>query len=191
MALEDIKKAIDEQTQTEIAQIDQEGNKKVAEVQAAWNKKIADKRQAIIASAQRKANQKIQQTEFKMQSQNQTEVLNQKKQILERVYKNALQKLTSLDDNQYVELVANLIAKIPETEGSLISVKDKEALLKKALKKSGKKFDILDETIGGHGGFIFRSEKVEIDQTFATLVENSKEDTLLEVSSKLFNREQE
>lgn len=191
MALEDIKKAIDEQAQAEIAGIEKDGNQKVAEVQAIWSKKVSDKKQSIIATAQRKANQKIQQTEFKMQSQTQTEILNQKKQILDKVYKSALQRLTSLDDGQYVELVATLIEKIPETEGSLISVKDKETLLKKAANKSKKKFDVLNETVGGHGGFIFHSKQVEIDQTFATLVENAKEDTLLDVSKKLFSQEQE
>lgn len=188
MALEDIKKAIDNQAQTEIDEIEKQGNQKVAEVQAIWRKKVTDKKQSIIASAQRKTNQKIQQIEFKMQSQNQAEILNQKKQILDKVYKNALQKLTILDDGQYIELVANLIEKIPETEGSLISVKDKEALLKKATAKSKKKFDILSETVGGHGGFIFHSNQVEIDQTFATLVENAKEDTMLDVSKKLFSQ---
>lgn len=191
MALDDIKKAILAEAETEVKKIETEGEKKVAEINGVWSKKIEAKKQEIIASGQRKANQKVQQTQFKLQSQAQAEILNQKQKNINKVYKLALQKLGELDDDKYIELLAELIIKLPEGEGELISVIEKESLLKKALKQSGKKYSIFSETISGNGGFIFKSKDVEIDNTFATLINNSKEQTSLSVSNKLFNAQSE
>jgi len=197
MALDDIKKAILAEAEKEVKKIEAGGEKKVAVVRDEWSKKIEIRKQEIIASGQRKANQKVQQTQFKVQAQAQTEILNQKQRIIDQVYKLALQKLGELDDDKYTELLAGLINQLPESKGELISVTGKESQLKKALRKSGKKYDIAKETVAGNGlpaealakagGFIFKSKEVEIDNTFTTLVKNAKEETILEVSNLLFN----
>jgi len=187
MALDDIKKAILAEAEKEVKIIETEGEKKIADVNDVWTKKIEEKKQEIVASGQRKANQKVQQTQFKLQSNAQAEVLNQKQRVINKVYKLALQKLGELDDQGYVDLLSGLIAKLPEDEGELISVMEKESLLKKALQKSEKEYTVATETTTGNGGFVFKSEKVEIDNTFATLINNSKEQTSLLVSDKLFS----
>ncbi|MAF13405.1 MAG: hypothetical protein CMI53_00725 [Parcubacteria group bacterium] len=191
MALDDIKKAILAEADTVVEKAKTEGNQKIAKVQADWSKKIDNKKQTILASAQRKANQKVQQTQFKIQAQVQTEVLNQKQILIDKVYQLALQKLNNLDNDKYVELMEKLINKLPADEGELISVKDKESLLAKASHKSNKKFTVSKETVSGSGGFIFRSKDLEINDTFATLVNNSKDETILSVSNLLFNENRE
>ncbi len=188
MALDDIKKAILAEAEKEAEKIRAESENKIAAVKKEWQEKVEQKKQEIIASAQRKANQKVQQTQFKLQAQAQTEILNQKQGIIDKVYKSALKKLTELDDDQYVELMIKLIDSLPETAGELISVKEKEGLLKKALKKNGKKYDLAQEVIGGQGGFIFKSKEIEIDNTFASLINNTKDQTILPVSNLLFNQ---
>jgi len=191
MALDDIKKSILAEADAEVRKIEEEGNKKIAEINNEWAKKIEDKKQEIIASGQRKANQKVQQTQFKLQAQAQTEILTQKQKVIDKVYKLALQKLGELDDAEYVELMTKLIGQLPSGDGELTSVKEKENLLKKALRQSGKKYDLAKEEINGIGGFVFKSEEVEIDNTFATLVNNAKEQTSLSVSNKLFRNQTE
>ena len=81
MALNDIKKAILVEAEAEVKKIEEQGEKKVAEVNAEWAKKSEARKQEVIASGQRKANQKVQQTQFKLQAQAQTEILNQKQRI--------------------------------------------------------------------------------------------------------------
>jgi len=191
MALDDIKKAILAEAEKEAKKIEQEGEQKIGLVNNDWLKKIEARKKDLIASSQRKANQKVQQTQFKLQAQAQTEILDQKQKDIDKVYKITLDKLAEIDDDQYVELMEKLIKQLPAGEGSLISVNDKDSLLKKALRQSSQKYDVLTETTSGNGGFIFRSKEVEIDNTFATLVRNAKEQTILEVSSLLFNQEQE
>ena len=188
MSLDDIKKAILAEAEKEAEKIRVENENKIAAVKKEWQEKIDERKQEIIASAQRKANQKVQQTQFKLQAQAQTEILNQKQRLIDKVYKSALKKLTELSDDEYVELMTKLIDQLPKTDGKLISVKDKEGLLKKALKKSDKKYDLASEVIGGHGGFIFKSKEIEIDSTFASLVNNAEDQTILPVSNLLFNQ---
>jgi len=201
MALDDIKKAILAEAEKEAGVIEAEGKARIKNIQAEWAEKIEIKKQEIIASAQRKADQKIQQTQFKFSAQAQTEILSQKQKNIDKVYKTALQKLGELDDGGYVELMARLIGLLPKTDGEIFSVKDKEELLKKALRQSGRKYDLAKETVNGTGlpagalakagGFIFKSKEVEINDTFAALVNNAKEQTILLVSNKLFNTQPE
>lgn len=189
MALDDIKKAILTEAQNTADQHKRNAQQKIEAIQKEWGKKIDERKQEIIATTRRKANQKIQQTQFKIQAQAQSQILDQKQQMISKVYKLALDKLAELDDAKYVELMEKLISDLPQGDGSLISVKGKEDLLKKALKKTGRKYEILSETINGKGGFIFKSKQIEANQTFNALVNNAKEQTFLAVTDKLFGNQ--
>lgn len=186
MALEDIKKTIIFEAEAEAKKIEAEGEIKAAEINNDWKKKIDEKKLEIIASAKRKAGQKIQQTQFKLQSKGQAEILGRKQEIIERAYKNALKKMADFKDDEYVKLMEKLINNLPEIEGDLFSVKEKENLLKKALKNSGKKYGIGKKSVSGVGGFVFNSSQMEINNTFSALINNSKEQTILEVAGLLF-----
>lgn len=186
MPLADINKAIVKQAQKEIMAIKAEGEKRLEEIKAKWAKKITDRQAEIVDEAKRKANQKIQQMQFKLQSQFQLEVLKAKNDIINQAYEKAQKKLIGLSEKDYEELMLKLINQINLSEGELISVVGKEKSLKKALEKSGKKFKISDKTIEGDGGFIFQSNKLEINNTFSNLIANSKEQTILEVTKILF-----
>jgi vacuolar-type H+-ATPase subunit E/Vma4 len=187
MSLDDIKKSILTDASAQAEKIEAEGKIKISEIKKIWQLKLDEKKQEIIDSAQRKANQKVQQTQFKLQSQAQSEVLEQKQRIIDKVYKTALQKLAAFDGEKYIGLASKLIESLPEGEGELFSTKEKDELLKKALKRSGKKLKISPEPISGTGGFIFQSEQIEINNTFLELINNSKEQTILEVTRLLFS----
>jgi len=187
MSLDDIKKSILAEAKTEAKKIEAEGDAKIAELKKSWQTKTEEKKQEIIASAQRKTNQKIQQTQFKLQSQTQSEILQQKQRIIDKVYKTALQKLADFEGEKYVSLMEKLIADLPASQGELSSTKEKESLLKKALKNTGQKYEIAKDTITGTGGFIFQSDRIEINDTFSALIHNSKEQTILRVTNLLFS----
>ncbi|MEA3398544.1 MAG: V-type ATP synthase subunit E family protein [Patescibacteria group bacterium] len=191
MALDDIKKTILDQARKEADEIIRQGEKKADEIKAEWDKKVENRKEEIVASAQRKTNQKIQQTQFKIQAQSQTEILNYKQKIIDQVYQIALKELANLGDKDYIELMEKLIKQLPSGGGEILSVGNKEKLVKKALDKSGKKYDFSEKIAKGKGGFIFRSKKLEIDNTFATLVDHAKSQTILEVTGLLFGQKEE
>lgn len=190
MSVEDIKKSIQNEAEAKIQAILSDGQKKISEINSSWNKKLDEKRKTIVASAQKKANQKIQQTEFNLDSQIKTEISRKKQSIIDQVYKLAFKKLSELDDASYVELMEKLIGALPEEKGEVESVKSKEDLLKKALKNAKADINLSDKTINGGGGFIYRSKAVDIDCTFATLTQNANDQTILTVTAKLFGEKQ-
>ncbi len=186
MAIEDIKKTILAEAKRQIEQIEKEDQLKIQGAQSEWQKKVTAKKTEIIALAQRKAEQKIQQASFQFKIQSQTEVLKKKQKILDKVYQKVEEKLKELDETAYIELMKKLIEQLPDTEGKLVSSPEKQDLLKKALRKTNKKYGVAAETITGAGGFIFHSKEIDIDNTFAALVSQAKEQTLLDVTKILF-----
>lgn len=189
MAFSDIKKAILEDAKKVAEEHKEEGRKEADRVARQWRDKAEEKKREIIAAAKRKAEQKVLQEQFKVQNETQSRVLEKKQEAVDRVYEAALDKLASLDDSQYVDLMEGLMRGLPEEDGELVSAKGKEELLKKALDKSGKGYRLSQEKTDSRGGFIFRSERMEIDQSFEALIEASKKETLLSVTDKLFGNQ--
>ncbi len=186
MPLADINKAIMAEAEEQIRAIKAEGEKKLEALKAEWTEKIAKRKTEIIAGAQRKANQKIQQMQFKLQAQFQAETLKAKNEIINKAYEQAKKTLGELSEKEYEDFMVKLIKKINVTEGELISVQGKEKILRKALQKSEKKFTISEKTTKDIGGFIFQSNKLEIDNTFSRLISDLREQTVLEVTKILF-----
>ena len=187
MALEDIKKAVLAEAKSEADKIRSEGKVQVDELKKNWEKKLDAKVIDIIAIANKKAQTKIQQTTFKLKATTQTEILKKKQDTIGKVYSKVVSKLTEMPDQDYIDLMEKLIKLLPDLSGEIISVKGKESLLGKALSKSGKKVKIVKDSISGNGGFVFISDKVEIDNTFKALVENAKDKTALAVAEILFS----
>lgn len=186
MALDDIKKAIEQETQNRIAEINSQWEQRLAIAKAEWEEKIAAKRDSILSAAKHRTNQKIQQSEFKLNSSRQAEVLKTKQKIMTDVFNQAEQNLAKLEDAQYIDLMVKLIDKLPDIKGELISVKDKQELLKKAAKKSKRDFKVVEKTINGRGGFVFHSNDLDIDQTFTSLINQVKDSAAVEISKIIF-----
>lgn len=186
MALEDIKKTIAEEAQHEVDRVMADAQKQVDEINADFARKLDVRKQQIVDTATKRAGQKVQQTSFKLQAQSQQQVLEQKQRVLDQVFKAALTQLSELSDTEYVKLMEQLVAALP-SDGELISAKNKEALLKKALKASNHKLTVAKETANANGGFIFKSDDIEVDQTFGTLINQAKDQALVDISAKLFN----
>lgn len=187
MAFDDIKKAILDEAQKNAAEHQEAGRQESAKITQEWVQKTADKKQTIIKAAARKIDQKIRQTQFKIQTKSQSSALEKKQKIIDQVYDSVLEKLSELSDAQYVEFMEKLINALPNDQGLLFSVKEKRNLLKKALENSRKRHQLSPETIESRGGFIYQSDKIEINQSFEALIKDIKEKTLLTVTNKIFN----
>lgn len=186
MALDNIKNAILEEAKKIADEQKKEGDEKIEIIKKKWQEKIEEKKKNIITDTNRKTNQKIQQAQFKTQSETQFLILDQKKKIIEKVFDLALEKLSNFDETKIENLLIKLISQLPSDGGKLIPVSGWENRLKKALLKSGRKYEISSKVTKGLGGFIFESESIEINQTFEALVENEKEKTMLAVSKVVF-----
>ena len=116
-----------------------------------------------------------------------------KQEMVERAYELALQKLRSLPKEQYTAVLADLLVQASSTgkEEVIFSDKDRrevgQAAVDKANKDGGKKLTLSGETRSIQGGFILRSENVEVNCAFDTLVRLQRADTAGEVVKKLFS----
>lgn len=186
MSLQDILQSIEKKADEEIDSLERQAVEKKQQLESDWNKKIDDRKEELLAEAKRKADDKVRQAEFVAKSQAQQELLLAKQKVIGQSYQKALGALAQLDEQNYVALLTKLLKQIPENTGKIASVKNKTELLEKALALSGKNFEMVTETISGTGGFIFSSEKLDIDNTFEALVENVKDSTSTEVAKILF-----
>ena len=116
-----------------------------------------------------------------------------KQEMVEKAYDLALQKLCSLPEEKYAAVLAELLIQASSTgkEEVIFSDKDRrkvgKAAVEKANKDGGKKLTLSGETRAIQGGFILRSENVEVNCAFDTLVRLQKAETAGEVVKKLFS----
>ena len=145
---------------------------------AAKNEKAAAEREERLVSAAQMEARKVQ--------------LVAKQEMVEKAYIRALEKLCSMPQEQYVDVLADLLlqASTTGTEEVVFSQEDREhagkAAVEKANKASGKKLTVAQETLPIQGGFILRSGNVEVNCTFDTLVRLQKAETAGAVAKKLF-----
>ena len=115
-----------------------------------------------------------------------------KQEMVEKAYDLALQKLCSLPEEKYAAVLAELLLQASSTgaEEVIFSEKDRrkvgKAAVEKANKDGGKQLTLSGETRPIQGGFILRSENVEVNCAFDTLVRLQKAETEGEVVKKLF-----
>ena len=116
-----------------------------------------------------------------------------KQEMVEKAYELALQKLCSLPEEKYAAVLAELLIQASSTgkEEVIFSEADRrktgKAAVEKANKDGGKKLTLSGETRSIPGGFILRSENVEVNCAFDTLVRLQKAETAGEVVKKLFS----
>ncbi len=116
-----------------------------------------------------------------------------KQEMVEKAYDLALQKLCSLPQDKYTAVLADLLIQASSSgkEEVIFSDKDRrtvgKAAVDKANKDGGRHLTLSGETRAIQGGFILRSEKVEVNCAFDTLVRLQKAETSGEVVKKLFS----
>ena len=116
-----------------------------------------------------------------------------KQEMVEQAYDLALRKLCSLPQAEYTAVLAGLLVQASSTgkEEVIFSEEDRlkvgKAAVDKANKDGKKGLTLSGETRPIQGGFILRSENVEVNCAFDTLIRLQKAETAGEVVKKLFS----
>lgn len=142
------------------------------------NKKIAAEREERLISVAQMESRKV--------------TLQVKQEMVEKAYALALKKLCSMPDDQYVEVLKQLILKasVSGREEVIFSSEIREKVGKKAVEEVnqafGKNLILSEETRSIPGGFILKEENIEVNCAFDTLVRLEKSETAGTVAKKLF-----
>ena len=135
--------------------------------------------------------------------------LRAKQQMIDLAFKNALESLRSLSDEEYIEVLANLAvsASVSGNEEIILSAEDRERYGKavttlankkiagktqKMLSAAGKLlrgegFRLSDETRSINGGLVLKEDTLEVDASFETIVRLMRDDLAGDVAKILFS----
>ncbi len=187
MGLDDIKKHIQDKAEEEIAKINAAATKEAAELKSKWEEKIKLERERLMSELNRRAESKLAQAKFKIREKIKAEELKAKQAQIDRVYDLALKEVDKMPENDYITMLESLLGPIKDEEGELHTCAKRVNDLKKAAKALGCKAKVSDEDLDITGGFIFTSEKIDVDATFETLMNKVRGNSLIKVHNILFN----
>lgn len=118
--------------------------------------------------------------------------LGTKQTAITRSFALALERMSSMDQNAYVELLVKAVSEAGVKDGELLfNPKDRESIGKKVVDEVNGKDDTIkvtlaEDTIDAKGGFVLRKGSMEINATLETMVNAVKEAVTPEVVEALF-----
>lgn len=190
MSLHDIIKKIKQEGEVEIKKIEKETEQEIKKLEKIYQEKFDAKKKQILEQKRKQAQQAGEQIVFQERIKSNAIILDKKRKIIDRVYQEALNELSKLSNKEYIELIGKLISQLPQIErGEIVPAKNKEAQTENALQKSKRNFDLAREPADIKGGFIFVSDRINIDNSFEELFAKIKSETEAEVAKMLFSHE--
>lgn len=187
MALQDILQKIKQEAETELKALEEEHDKKLKTVdeefedlKAEANEDMDDK----VETNSKKIMNKMT-TIAKMEAKN--KLLKEKRELLDEIFEEALAKL--VDSPNYKDLIVGLLkhAGISGEDVEVVPAKGKESETKSALEASGKSFKMSEKAGSIKGGFILVSDKIEINNSFESILNKQlRSDLELEIAKTLF-----
>ncbi len=187
MALNDILEQIKKETQEKLDKISEEHAKAVEKVEKEFEKMMKDAEEEmdeqVAANSEKIMNKMV--THAKMEAKN--KLLSEKRELMDAIFDEALEALGSSSD--YEKLMTELLkhCEIDGDDVKVIPAKGKEDVTKAALSASGKSYQMADKSADIKGGFILDSKKIEIDNSFESILNKQLRDDLeLEVAQTIF-----
>lgn len=119
-------------------------------------------------------------------------VLQEKQQLIGECFDKAIEKITSMKKEDYLEFIVASVKNTGVIEGELIlNQKDRDSvgmdlIGKLNSKMPGSKFTLSEEMRNIRGGFLLRNGSVYINGTIESLINEAKEELVGEVAKSLF-----
>ena len=119
-------------------------------------------------------------------------LLTAKQEAINKSFNVSLEKLRSMQSEEYINLLANQIVTIPNCEGTIVlNELDREKIGEKLInsvneKLNEKKVTLSNKTQKSSGGFILKRGNIEINSTFEAILNSMKDELTGEIASALF-----
>lgn len=176
-----IKRAQEEASKI-IEQARKDADAKKAQILEKAKKEVVDVKKRLKAMAELEARKK------KLQA---------KQEVVEEAFKKTIEKLNSLPDREYEEIISQMIVNSVESgaEEIILSPRDKQRIsagfiegINKKLSQKGidGKIRLSEETKNISGGFILKSGDIEINNSFEAIIRMRREEVESEVIKSLF-----
>ncbi len=195
MNAEQVVQKILSEAQSQADKITAEANAKVSEQQAQIDKELAKYAQETEQKAVAAGEDKLARMLASARMQISKEYLGAKVSLLDKVFQQARQRIKDLPDDQYEELIQQLMEKAIESgDEEVIVGKDetriKNGLIKRVNRKLGPGFkgnlQLANDTADIDGGFILRRGKIQVNVSLDVLMTQAREAMELELTQELF-----
>ncbi|MDA1060761.1 MAG: V-type ATP synthase subunit E family protein [bacterium] len=187
MALQNILDKIKQETSKKLEELEKEFKEKKKKLEEDNEKtkkgidedmhnKVEDRKKKIIEKAETLA-----------EREGKNKMLKSKRKLIDEALEEAISALIKADN--YETILTDMLKKIDINEENTVIVpaRGKEEVTKKAIKESGKKFFLSEKSSDIGGGFILKTDKIEIDNSFETIIKNQMRDDLeIELNKLLF-----
>lgn len=187
MALSDILEQIKKETESKMESLNKEFDKKLKALEEDYEnrKKVAsEEMDEQVAQNSAKILNKMT-THAKMESKN--KLLKEKRELMAGLFDAALEQLAN--SSNYQDLIVGLL-KHTSVHGDDITIcppKGKEDVTRHAISAAGKDYKLCEKSLNIKGGFVLKSAKIEVDNSFESILNKQlKSDLELEVAKTLF-----
>ncbi|MEK7627419.1 MAG: V-type ATP synthase subunit E [Patescibacteria group bacterium] len=188
MPLDAILQKIKTDSEMEIKKINKDGQKQLAEfakkakrelisLKRDFEEKLAEKKGKFLENARNEA-------DFRAKN----EILEKKQKLINEIYEKATKKIGNNSSEYYSDLMDSLIEELPsKTDGQIYCAEKDKKLISDILRKKSLAREISNEYLNSNdGGFIFKTENMDIDNTLKTVMLQLKEKTVIEIGKILF-----
>ena len=178
MPLEKIIKRIDEEFSLEIEKIKKETQGRVSEILKEANGKAASIKEEILKAASFEAQRRRDRILTTANLEARRIVLEEKERLIEEAYKKALAKLKRLGKKSYQDIIRRMLLKIAKSGSGeiIISKEDRKRITPSFIESINKELKISKEERGITGGFILKRKKIEINNSFESLLRSKREE---------------
>lgn len=191
--LDKITQRIADDAQAQAGAILRQGEADARAIAQDWEEKANAESGAILAQGQKAAQERLERLDSMAQMEGKRLLLSAKQEMISQAFDAALDKLLSLPQEEYVELLAKLCVQAAVTgrEELIFSPADKGKLGAKVAARAnellpGGRLTVSDETRDIRGGFILSGDGVEVNCAFDTLVRLSRPELERQVAQTLF-----
>ena len=192
-----IKEKILEEAREEKQKRIEDAKAQARDIKAKHDHKAEEMLDDILDKAGKAAEEKKRRILSMAQLENRKALLQAKQQIIDEVFEKAKAKLKKIPDDKYRDLIADMLKKsvITGNEEVEISENDKNrispdflAKVNETLKGLGKQGNLRISEIPGRmiGGFILKSEDLEVNNTFDSLINMEREELETQIAKILF-----
>ena len=164
--------------------------KDAARIKSSFDERMAEEEKELSSKNYRIASERLSRLENLAQMESRKVLLAAKQDEIDKVYGLALDKLCSMPQEKYIDVLAAFMEKTGVSEGEIaFASKDAEVGKKAVLKANndlGTAFTASAEPADIRGGFILRTGKTVINCAFETLVRLSRAETAAKLAEMLF-----
>ncbi|MBU1151786.1 V-type ATP synthase subunit E [Patescibacteria group bacterium] len=187
MALSDILAKIQEEAQKRLKEIDANFERKHKSLKEKYDAAQKEVTQNLHTKLEENTTKILQKAENIATMDAKNKMLKAKRELIEEIFDAAIEKLAASD--KYQAILTAILEKIDlgKEDVVIVPAKGKEEATKEAIKASKQPFMLSDKASNIIGGFIAKTDKREIDNSFETIIKNQLRENLeIDLNKLLF-----